>query len=164
MKRETSLSIFKRIRTLSTVAVFTVLLAGFQNCGNLSSNGFAPKESKVSSYVDKHDASFFAYPFTSAPELYADLQSVRLADTGSFRNLKIIGAAALANGAQAAVHYIVEVKNRAGVALCPQHSGTLNPSFTTISYTCVTAQDPAEARVTMSLSFGSGTLTVERPL
>jgi len=155
----------KKLHLVLMLVVFSLLVVGFQNCNNLTSNGFVPLDNrKVSSYTDRHDASFFAYPYTVAPELYADLQSVRLPATGSFHNLRIVAAAALASGAHASIQYNVEVKNAAGIALCPQHSGTLQPSYSTISYNCVTAQEPTGARVRMLLSFGSGSLTVERTL
>jgi hypothetical protein len=158
---------FRIHTTLVTVAFLVIgflFLFLFQNCNNLASNGFAPKDSKVSSYTDRHDASFFAYPYMATPELYADLQVVRLPDTGSIHNLKIVAAAALASGAHASIQYSVEVKDAAGIALCPQNSGTLQPSYSTISFNCVTVQESAGARVRISLNFGSGSLSVERQL
>lgn len=154
--KKTMLSVLKLIAAL--------MVLGFQNCGGIESNGFAVQSQGsggVASY-HVHNASFFGYPHTASPDLYGDLQVVALADTGSMHNFKVLAAGALADGSQMAINYSIEIRDSGGTALCPQIAGTLAPSYTTITGTCVSRQTLAGAKARLVLTAGAKTLTVER--
>lgn len=141
-----------------------LMIPAFQNCGGLESNGFAVQERSVAAVTNysARDPSFFGYPYGSAPDLYADLQVIELAERGSMHNFKVIAAAAAADGSQSAIGYSFEIRDAAGIALCPQITGTLAPSYTTITGSCVSRQALAGAKARLTLSAGSKTQTVER--
>ena len=135
-----------RRRKYIWLMVAALLMIGFQNCGEAGAPRFEDVE-----VTEK--ASFFNYPYKSAPRFYAHLSLFK--STSGAAKYSILAAASYPADTSLSIAYQVRFIDGDGADACSPNAGTLASGQSTIQVECQPVINPSSVRVEVTLTAGT---------
>lgn len=130
------------------LTIFT--MTTFQNCGQPQHNS---ENQKISSVADNSLSLFFAYPYTSAPNFYADLfMFVPENQTANISNLKFLATVSYPANPTANIQYTIVIQDPNGLTVCPTQTGSLSSGVTSFEFDCVSMRSTSEVHAKMTIN------------
>ena len=134
----------KHWMSIFILASVTSATLTFQNCGR-SDLQFEDLES-----IEL--ASFFSYPYSSAPQFYTDVFLFRPQSSNSLNQFKFLGVVTYPAQNTTDVQYEVKVQDSSNQTLCPTQTGTLKNGISSIEFDCITSRPATEVNIHMTVS------------